>query len=98
MDFDSIATQGITGAISGGLGWWFGRRKENVDIKSSELDNTSKAVEIWQNLAEKLSAKVDELSEKVDKLTIENQQLRGTILDLESRIGITQSKPKKTTK
>jgi len=60
---------GVFGAGGGGFfGWFFTRKKSNADAKGSELENVEHAIKIWRETAEKLSARVDELSLKVEEL------------------------------
>jgi septal ring factor EnvC (AmiA/AmiB activator) len=74
----------IGGAGGGGFfGWFFTRKKSNADAKGSELENVEHAIKIWRETAEKLSARVDELSLEIDELrkdlvTVhrENKQLK----------------------
>ena len=73
------------GGAGGGsfFGWFFTRKKSNADAKGSELENVEHAIKIWRETAEKLSARVDELSLEMDELrkdlvTVhrENKQLK----------------------
>lgn len=74
----------IGGAGGGGFfGWFFTRKKSNAEAKGSELENVEHAIKIWRETAEKLSARVDELSLEIDELrkdlvTVhrENKQLK----------------------
>lgn len=59
----------IGGAGGGGFfGWFFTRKKSNAEAKGSELENVEQAIKIWRETAEKLSARVDELSKEVEEL------------------------------
>jgi len=59
----------VGGAGGGGFfGWFFTRKKSNADAKGSELENVEQAIKIWRETAEKLSARVDELSKEIDEL------------------------------
>lgn len=77
----------ITGLVSAGGGGFFtyifARKKTNAEAKGSELENVEHAIKIWRETAEKLSARVDELSLEMDELrkdlvTVhrENKQLK----------------------
>ena len=74
----------VGGAGGGGFfGWFFTRKKSNAEAKGSELENVEQAIKIWRETAEKLSARVDELSKEVEELrndliTVhrENKQLK----------------------
>jgi predicted RNase H-like nuclease (RuvC/YqgF family) len=73
-------------AIVGVVAFFTGKKKENVEVKGSELDNVDKAVKIWQDLAETMTLKVEKLTEQVELLTKENQELRSTISRLEDKL------------
>ena len=66
----------ITSAGSAFIGWIVGRRKENADISTIQLENSQKVIDMFTAMNEKLEAKVDQLSQKVDELTIEIENLR----------------------
>jgi len=62
----------IGGAGGGGFfGWFFTRKKSNADAKGSELENVEHAIKIWRETAEKLSARVDELSKEIDEMRLD---------------------------
>jgi chromosome segregation ATPase len=75
----------IVGSVGGGgiIGYFVTRKKTNADAKGSELENVEHAIKIWRETAEKLSARVDELSQEIDDLRAdlvtvhrENKQLK----------------------
>jgi hypothetical protein len=43
--------------LSGFVGWLFGRPKQRVELQSSELDNVDKAIHIYREMIDDLSAK-----------------------------------------
>lgn len=98
MNFDDIIVPSITGAIGAFITWIFGRKKENVEVQGSAIDNVDKAVKLWQDTAEKMSQRVDELSEKVDALTQEVHSLRTENADLKHKLGLDVIKKIKATK
>ena len=62
----------IGGAGGGGFfGWFFTRKKSNAEAKGSELENVEHAIKIWRETAEKLSARVDELSKEIDEMRLD---------------------------
>ncbi len=69
MEFINEAIK-IIGSLGGGglIGWFFTRKKTNAEAKGSELENVEQAIKIWRETAEKLSARVDELSREVNDL------------------------------
>lgn len=88
MGFDDIIVPSITGGIASFITWLIGRKKENIEVQGSALDNVDKAVKMWQDTAEKMSQRVDELSEKVDLLTKEVHSLRAENSDLKSKLDL----------
>jgi predicted RNase H-like nuclease (RuvC/YqgF family) len=84
MDWISEVVK-IVGSVGGGgiIGYFVTRKKTNADAKGSELENVEHAIKIWRETAEKLSARVDELSQEIDDLRAdlvtvhrENKQLK----------------------
>jgi septal ring factor EnvC (AmiA/AmiB activator) len=84
MDWISEVVK-IVGSVGGGgvIGYFVTRKKTNADAKGSELENVEHAIKIWRETAEKLSARVDELSKEIDDLRAdlitvhrENKQLK----------------------
>lgn len=98
MNWDSIV-EGLIGAGGGSIiGFILGRKKENVEIKGSELDNTEKAVKLWREMAEELKKQVDELSGKVDNLMTEVHSLRLENAELRTKIDENKRKGTKLNK
>lgn len=81
-------------AIGTGLaGWLFGRKKQNAEVKASELDNVEKAVAIWRGIASDLEGKFTalqhqftELQKSNIELQIEVRRLKETNAELQSEI------------
>ena len=95
MNLEDILVPSITGAFTAFIGWLVGKRKENVDINSSEIANTKEIIDMWKVTAQEMSDKVKELSDKVDTLTIEVHKLRSENAELKIKLGIDESKPNK---
>jgi len=66
----------ISSAVTAVLAWILGKRKENADISTIQLENSQKVIDMVTQMNEKLEAKVDSLSKKVDDLTAEIELLR----------------------
>lgn len=100
MDLNDILGQSVTGAIAALIGWLVGRRKEQAEINTTELDQTTKAIEIWRLMAQEMSDKVKELSDKIDILTAEVHSLKSENSNLKTKLGLidesNQSQPKRT--
>jgi peptidoglycan hydrolase CwlO-like protein len=67
-----IVSSSVTALIS----WIVGKRKENADISTIQLENSQRVIDMVTAMNEKLEAKVDQLSKKVDELTVEIENLR----------------------
>jgi peptidoglycan hydrolase CwlO-like protein len=91
MVFLDILGPALVTFTSGAVGWLFGRRKEKAETASNELNNTEKAITIWREMAHEMSAKVNELSDKVDLLTKEVHSLRAENADLKQKLGLNKN-------
>lgn len=90
MNYDEIIIPSATGALGAFVSWIFGRRKENVEVQASEINNVQEAIKIWKDMAQELKEEVAELKEKVEQLTSEVHTLRAENISLRSKLGITQ--------
>jgi len=93
MNFDDIIVPSLTGAIGAFISWLIGRKKEIVEVQGNEITNTQEAIKIWREMAEDMSNKVKELSDKVDALTTEVQNLRGENAELKNKLGLDGNEP-----
>jgi peptidoglycan hydrolase CwlO-like protein len=66
----------VSSTITAVISWILGKRKENADISTIQLENSQRVIDMVTQMNEKLEAKVDQLSKKVDDLTIEIESLR----------------------
>ena len=91
----------IFAALAASLVTYFStRKKENVDIQGVELSNTEAAIKIWREMAQDMTDKVKELSEKIDILTAEVHSLKTENSTLKSKLNLfdenSKVKPKGT--
>lgn len=93
FNISDIIVPSLTAFFGAFVTWLFGRKKENIEVQGSAIDNVDKAVKMWQDTAEKMSKRVDELSDKVDALTKEVHYLRIENADLKLKLGIDESQP-----
>lgn len=77
--------EAITALVGGFAGWFFTRRKQQMEVQASELDNVDKAVRIYREMIENLGTQlktaiaeldeakriIKELEQKVEALTYE---------------------------
>jgi predicted nucleic acid-binding Zn-ribbon protein len=89
----------LTGAGSGFIAWYFGRKKENADLQTL-------ATSAWKDLSEKMEAREDKLQKEIDAmrvdfdamkielsaLRIENAELRHRLRNYEKNIDLPNSK------
>lgn len=61
--------------ITGFAGWIFGRGRRRQEIRSLEMDNVAKAIEIWRTTARQIETKYDTLNREVERLTQSSQRL-----------------------
>lgn len=66
----------ISSTLTALISWILGKRKENADISTIQLENSQRVIDMVTQMNEKLEAKVDQLSKKVDELTVEIESLR----------------------
>ena len=65
--------------LSGLVGWFFGRPKQQMELQASELDNVDKAVKIYREMIEDLGTKY---ANAIDELKKANQRIK----DLEASV------------
>lgn len=76
MQLNAIIENAIIALSSAGITWVFSRKKQNAEIKASELDNVEQAISIWRELALDLGKKVEDLSTRYDTMSMEINSLR----------------------
>jgi archaellum component FlaC len=88
MNYDDIIVPSVTGALGAFVSWLVGKKKENVEIQTSEISNVQEAIKIWKEMAQELKEEVAELKEKVETLTTEVHTLRSENISLRSKLGL----------
>jgi len=95
--WEEIIVPAITGFFGALVTWLFGRKKEGVEVQSTEITNVQEAIKIWREMATDLKAEVADLKDKVDSLTTEIHKLRSENVELRAKLDESQpSKPKRT--
>ena len=96
-DWEAIVIPGVTGLFGSLITWLFGRKKEKIEVESSEITNVQEAIKIWREMATDLKSEVAELKIKVDSLTTEIHNLRSENIELRAKLDENQpNKPKRT--
>lgn len=86
FNFEDAILPTIVSAISGAFGWLVGRKKENVEVQKTEIENVSDAIKLWRETALELKAEVAELKTKVETLTTEIHGLRTENIELRAKL------------
>jgi len=95
--WEEIIVPAITGFFGALITWLFGRKKEGVEVQSTEITNVQEAIKIWREMANDLKAEVADLKDKVDSLTTEIHKLRSENVELRAKLDESQpNKPKRT--
>lgn len=96
-DWNELIVPSITGFFGALVTWLFGRKKEGVEVQSTEITNVQEAIKIWREMATDLKAEVADLKEKVETLTTEIHNLRSENIELRAKLDENQpNKPKRT--
>lgn len=53
--------------FTGLIGWFFGRKKENVQVKSIDIDNEVKSAAFYQNLLDDASKRLNEAIKAIEE-------------------------------
>lgn len=86
MNLDDYILPSATAFFGAMVTWIFGRKKENVEIQGTEINNTSEAIKIWRELAQDMTEKVKDLSDKIDALKDEIHQLKAENVELRLKL------------
>lgn len=86
FNFEDVILPTIVSAISGAFGWLVGRKKENVEVQKTEIENVSDAIKLWRETALELKGEVAELKTKVETLTTEIHGLRTENIELRAKL------------
>ena len=92
MEINAIIQDVVIAASTATITWIFSRKKQNAEIKKSELDNVEQAIVIWRGLAEDLGKKVDDLTIKCEALSTEIEALRTENRSLKSNMRMFNNK------
>ena len=57
------------------VGWFIGRRRENVDLCGDRLDDLEKSIKVYNVIIDDMSAKIENLTTHISKLEVKIQQL-----------------------
>ena len=57
------------------MGWFIGRKRENVDLCGDRLDALEKSIMVYNVIIDDMSSKIETLSAHIAKLEIKIQEL-----------------------
>ena len=63
--FWQIVSLLATAVITHGVTWFFSRKKQHVEVQSSELDNVQDLVKLWRETAFDLRNEIKELKQQI---------------------------------
>lgn len=66
----TVITAIVSSAASGWAGWFFARRKYNVDVERGQIDNLQQQVQVVNDI-------IRTLKDEINRLNAENEKLRG---------------------
>lgn len=74
----------VPSAVTGVLGWVFGRRQSNADASATEVKTFDAALDAYRKLYEERERiyenTIDQLRKQIDSVTEENKELRKQIM------------------
>lgn len=62
-------------AVTAAIGYFVGRRKENVDLCGERLDALEKSIGVYNTIIDDMSSKIDGLKKEITKLEIQISDL-----------------------
>ena len=83
----------LTAFFASAITWLFGKKKEEIDVQSTEITNVQEAIKIWREMANDMKQEVAELKIKVETLTTEIHNLRTENIELRTKLD--EDKPKR---
>ena len=73
----------IPSIVTAILGWFLGRRRDNVDLCGERLDSLEKSITVYNIIIEDMSKKIEDLKgniskleQKIEELMLENKNLK----------------------
>ena len=57
------------------VGWFVGRKRENIDLCGERLDNLEKSIRVYNSIIDDMSLKIDALKKEITKLETKIQDL-----------------------
>lgn len=65
----------IPSIVTAIIGWFIGRKRENVDLCGERLDNLEKSISVYNKIIDDMSIKIDGLKKEITKLETKIQDL-----------------------
>ena len=82
----------ISGLLSGGIGsYLFAKRKYVANVKATEINNTNKLIEFWQENFKIISDQNRELTTYTSHLIAQNIELQKRVITISSELHIVKA-------
>lgn len=65
----------IPSIITAVVGWFIGRRRENVDLCGDRLDDLEKSIKVYNVIIDDMSTKIENLTKHISKLEVKIKEL-----------------------
>jgi peptidoglycan hydrolase CwlO-like protein len=76
----------IPSIITAIVGWFVGRRRENVDLCGERLDDLEKSIKVYNVIIDDMSKKIEDLTKHISKLEVKIQELLAENKKLKNKI------------
>ena len=89
IDADVLITGGvglITSVVSSWTTWFFARKKYNSEVDLNLVEKMEKSLEFYRSLSDDNRTRLEEITERNNKLENEEQELRKHVLNLTMNI------------
>ncbi len=89
IDVSILITGGVglvTSVVSSWTTWFFARRKYNVEVDLNLVEKMEKSLEFYKSLSDDNRTRLEEITERNNKLEREVQDLRNQVLNLTMNI------------
>lgn len=76
----------VTAVVSGWGSWFFARKKYDAEVENQKIENTDKAMQVYQKLLDDVNTRLDDALNRNIKLEQEVADLRKQVFDLTMNI------------
>ena len=83
---NDLIINGVVGIVSSAVAWFLTKRKYNVEVDRSVIDNMQKALDFYTKLSDDNKNRLDENQRKLNEVLNENICLKGELEQLKAQI------------